>query len=89
MRRCSDGDRCAHIIRSASPYKEMAMPYTFRKEQRILNEEERTLVNHIKEMAQDLHDVIDMLPKSRARDIAKDRLEECVMWTMKAIADAL
>jgi hypothetical protein len=67
----------------------MAMPSVFRKDQRILNEEERTLVNHIKEMAQDLHDVIDMLPKSRASDIAKDRLEECVMWTMKAIADAL
>ncbi len=65
------------------------MPYTFRKEQRILNEEERTLVNHIKEMAQDLHDVIDMLPNSRARDIAKVRLEECVMWTMKAVSDAL
>jgi hypothetical protein len=77
------------MSRSVSPYKEMAMPYTFRKEQRILNEEERTLVNHIKEMAQDLHDVIDMLPSSRARDIAKDRLQECVMWTMKAIADAL
>jgi hypothetical protein len=65
------------------------MPSVFRKEQRILNEEERTLANHIKEMAEDLHDVIDMLPSSRARDIAKVRLEECVMWTMKAIADAL
>jgi hypothetical protein len=65
------------------------MPSVFRKEQRVLNEEERTLVNHIKEMAQDLHDVIDMLPKSRASDIAKVHLEECVMWTIKAIADAL
>jgi hypothetical protein len=65
------------------------MPAVFRKEQRILNEEERTLVNHIKEMAEDLHDVIDMLPKSRSRDLAKVRLEECVMWTMKAIGDAL
>jgi hypothetical protein len=65
------------------------MPSVFRKEQRNLNEEELTLANHIKEMAEDLHDVIDMLPSSRARDIAKVRLEECVMWTMKAIAEAL
>jgi hypothetical protein len=65
------------------------MPAVVRKEQRLLNAEERTLVNHIKEMAEDLHDAIDMLPNSRSRNIAKVRLEECVMWTIKAIADAL
>lgn len=64
------------------------MPHVFRKEQRMLNDEERNLVNHIKEMAEDLHDVIDMLPNSRDRDLAKVRLEECVMWTVKAIVDA-
>lgn len=64
------------------------MPHAFPKEQRILNDEERNLVNHIKEMAEDLHNVIDMLPNSRERDLAKVRLEECVMWTVKAIVDA-
>ncbi len=65
------------------------MPTVFRKEQRRLNAEERQMVSHIKQLAEDLHDVIDMLPASRARDMARVKLEECVMWTVKAVSDAL
>jgi hypothetical protein len=64
------------------------MSPVFRKEQRRLNAEEREMVNHVKQMAEDLHDVIDMMPASRSRDIARVKLEECVMWTVKAISDA-
>jgi hypothetical protein len=64
------------------------MAPVFRKEQRHLTAEERTQVNELKQLAQDLHDLIDMLPGSRARDIAQTKLEECVMWSVKALSDS-
>jgi hypothetical protein len=64
------------------------MSPVFRKEQRHLTAEERQQVNDLKQLAEDLHDLIDMLPASRARDIAQVRLEECVMWSVKAQSDA-
>jgi broad specificity phosphatase PhoE len=64
------------------------MSPVFRKEQRHLTAEERQQVNELKQLAEDLHDLIDMLPASRARDIAQIRLEECVMWSVKAQSDA-
>ena len=42
----------------------------------------------LKQLAEDLHDLIDMLPASPARNIAQIRLEECVMWSVKAQSDA-
>jgi hypothetical protein len=65
------------------------MTQVFRKEQRHLTADERHQVNAIKELAQDLHDVIDMLPVSRARDIAQVKLKECVMWSVQTVSDAL
>ena len=64
------------------------MSPVFRKEQRHLTAEERQQANEIKQLAEDLHDVIDMLPASRARDLAQVKLEECVMWAVKALSDA-
>jgi hypothetical protein len=64
------------------------MSPVFRKEQRHLTVEERQQINDLKQLAEDLHDLIDMLPASRARDIAQIRLEECVMWSVKAQSDA-
>jgi broad specificity phosphatase PhoE len=64
------------------------MSPVFRKEQRHLTAEERQQINDLKQLAEDLHDLIDMLPASRARDIAQIRLEECVMWSVKAQSDA-
>ena len=63
------------------------MSPVFRKEQRHLTADERQQVNEIKQLAEDLHDVIDMLPTSRARDLAQVKLEECVMWSVKALSD--
>ena len=65
------------------------MSPVFRKEQRHLNADERQQVNSIKQLAEDLHDLIDMLPPSRARDIAQVKLEESVMWSVKAVSEAL
>ena len=65
------------------------MSPVFRKELRHLTGDERDQVNAIKQLAEDLHDVIDMLPPSRARDIAQIKLEESVMWAVKAISEAL
>jgi hypothetical protein len=64
------------------------MSPVFRKEQRHLTAEEHQQVNDIKQLAEDLHDVIDMLSASRARDLAQVKLEECVMWAVKALSDA-
>jgi hypothetical protein len=63
------------------------MSPVFRKEQRHLTAEERQQANEIKQLAEDLHNVIDMLPASRARDLAQVKLEECVMWSVKALSD--
>ncbi len=65
------------------------MSPVFRKEQRHLTADEHAQVNNIKQLAEDLHDLIDMLPASAARDIAKVKLQECMMWAEKAVADAL
>ena len=64
------------------------MSPVFRKEQRHLTADERHQVNELKQLAEDLHDLIDMLPASPARNIAQIRLEECVMWSVKAQSDA-
>jgi hypothetical protein len=64
------------------------MSPVFRKEQRHLTAEERQQANDVKQLAEDLHDLIDMLPASRARDLALVKLEECVMWSVKALSDA-
>jgi hypothetical protein len=64
------------------------MSPVFRKEQRHLTVEERQQINDLKQLAEDLHDLIDMLPASPARNIAQIRLEECVMWSVKAQSDA-
>ncbi len=65
------------------------MSPVFRKEQRHLTADERNQVNTLKQIAEDLHDIIDMLPPSRSRDLAKIKLEECVMWSVKSISDGL
>jgi len=65
------------------------MSNAFRKDQRHLSATERQQVNDIKQIAQDLHDVIDIFQDSPPSEIAQMKLEECVMWSIKAVADAL
>jgi len=65
------------------------MSTTFKKDQRKLSQQEQEFVNDIKGIAEELHDRIDMLSPSRERDIAKIKLEECVMWTIKAVSQVM
>jgi hypothetical protein len=64
------------------------MTTLFPKQLRELSEEELQLSHEIKDLAGDLHDLIDMIPSSREREAAIFRLEECIMWAMKAISRA-
>lgn len=67
------------------------MPNVFRKEYRELSEEEKALLDSIKDKAQELWDLMDISveanPSRRASQIvlAKEKLEESVMWAVKAI----
>lgn len=63
------------------------MSLKFRKELPELGAEEQALLERLLQLAEELHDTIDMAPPSRARDNAFDRLQECVNWSLKAIAD--
>lgn len=63
------------------------MSTTFRRDQRKLSQTETETVHGIRELAQELYDRIDMIGPSREIDLAKARLEECVMWAVKAVSD--
>jgi hypothetical protein len=64
------------------------MTTLFPKQQRELSDEEVQLSHQIKDLAGDLHDLIDMIPSSREREAAITRLEESIMWAMRAISRA-
>lgn len=61
------------------------MTTVFRKHERRFSEEEQQLVDQLKDLAENLHDLIDMIPHSREREIAQTRLEESIMWAVRAI----
>lgn len=46
--------------------------------------ETAALARSIRAMADDLYGLIDTLPPSQGRDIAKIKLQECVMWAVRA-----
>lgn len=65
----------------------------FRKEYVSLNEHQKELINTIKNQAQLLwttidvpnHDGAAIFASGRETALAKTKLEECVMWAVKAI----
>jgi hypothetical protein len=61
------------------------MSIKFRKDQPQLNADEKELVERIRQLAEEMHDSIDMAPTSPARENAKVKLQECVMWAIKSI----
>ncbi len=61
------------------------MSVKFRRDHPQLSAEEMELVNRVKLLAEELHESIDMAPVSPARENAKVKLQECVMWTIKSI----
>jgi hypothetical protein len=62
------------------------MSFMFNRKLRELTDEEQQLAESIKQKADDLYAMIDLIPGSREQESAKFRLEESVMWAMKAIA---
>lgn len=56
---------------------------TFRQQYRILTEEEKARMNSVKELSQNLLDLIHSLGSSRELEIASVRLEEACMWAVK------
>lgn len=64
------------------------MSLMFNRKLRELTDEERQLAESIKQEADDLYAMIDLISESREQETAKFRLEESVMWAMKAITRA-
>lgn len=56
-----------------------------RHEYKVLSDEEKAAMQAIKDDGLALHDFIDSLGESRELSIAKTKLEEAVMWTVKHI----
>ncbi len=63
------------------------MTDTFRKEYKPLSHQQKTRISQIKDKASDLFDAIDWAIETDPRmiELAKTKLEECVMWAVKAI----
>ena len=62
------------------------MSVMLNKKLRKLSDEEQQLAESIKQKADDLFAMIDLIPASREQEAAEMRLEESVVWAMKAIA---
>jgi hypothetical protein len=63
------------------------MTVNFRREQPQLEAQELELLERIRQLAEELHDSVDMAPASPAREQAQLKLEECVMWATKAVGE--
>jgi hypothetical protein len=63
------------------------MSNKFRRDHRQLSPDEIELVGRISQLAEELRDSIDMAPVSPAREHAQLKLQECVMWALKAIEE--
>ena len=63
----------------------MSAANVFRPTYRKLNEKEEELMSEIKNQAQALYTRIDQTPASREQSIAKTKLEEAVMWSIKGL----
>lgn len=49
------------------------------------DEKLKARANEIKRLAQQLHDIIVSMDKSREQALAITKLEECVMWAVKGV----
>jgi hypothetical protein len=61
------------------------MSSRFRKAYRQLTEQEKVLTTNIKVLAELLEEQFDVSPKGREISLAYTKLEESVMWAVKAI----
>jgi len=56
-----------------------------RHQYRVLNQEEKDQMVHIKDMGQEFLDYLDSIGSSRELSLAKTNLEQAVMWAVKDI----
>ena len=63
------------------------MSSKFRRDVSQLNAEDKELIDRVMRIAEELYESIDMAPPSNARDQAVLKLQECVMWSVKAVSD--
>ena len=63
------------------------MSVKFRREPPHLSADESEIVDRVIKLAEDLYESIDMAPPSHAREHAVVKLQECVMWAIKAIGE--
>ncbi len=63
----------------------------FRKVYTPCNENQKALMNNIKDAAMELYDLMQQVEKqhdARCAHIARTRLEESIMWAIKGVTDA-
>ena len=60
------------------------MNYRFKPHK--MNDAAQTKLNNVKIQASILLEEIEAIPNCREKDVAIERIEECVMWLGKAIA---
>lgn len=58
---------------------------TFRRKYRALNPEEQAVVDSIKLLADSLEKAIELTAQNRMQALAFTKLEEAVMWAVKAV----
>ena len=58
-----------------------------RHEYRVLTDDEKNSMQAIKDIGLEFHDLVTGLGPSREGSIAKTKIEEAVMWAVKAITN--
>lgn len=52
---------------------------------RELTDDEKSLVNSLKDQASVLYSTIESIPDGREKSLAKTKLEEAIMWAVKGV----
>ncbi|PWJ80632.1 hypothetical protein C7441_112174 [Pseudaminobacter salicylatoxidans] len=58
---------------------------TMRHAYRVLSDEEKAVMQEVKDMGLAFHDRVSALGNSRETSIAKTKIEEAVMWAVKHV----
>ena len=77
------GDVPAPAVESTSD--DRTVNNLMRHQYRVLSDDEKKLMQKIKDMGLTFHDLIDSMPSDRETAIAKTKIEEAVMWAVKSI----
>lgn len=56
-----------------------------RHEYKVLSDDEKMYMKHIKDAGLEFHNMLDALGQSRELSLAKTKIEEAVMWAVKHI----